>query len=222
MKAGDLVKLIGVPPDLRDVEDLRTRALFQKCLGLTFMVSAVESGEGLPYPLARLDVGHILGEQPRMHTIWVEPQYLQLQVISLGILRFKDLESGIPLYSIIRVAHGSILCFISYERAGDIEVAFQIEECRPIIAIFEQALEVNVNHIRSTEHSQSLFTHRFKNLDGGEDATFAILVKDGTLEITVNRSDEGDLAFRVGFEDAKRLTDALYEALKVESALPPD
>jgi len=142
--------------------------------------------------------------------------------VNLDTLRFKDLDNGIPLYAIIRVAHGSILCFISYERADDIEVAFRVEECRPIIAIFEQALEVNANHIPSTEHSQSPLTHRFQNLDGGADATFAISVKDSSLEITVSRSDEGDLAFRVGFEDAKRLIDALYEALKVESALPSD
>ena len=168
------------------------------------------------------EFGAVQGEQPCMQTIWVEPQYLQLHVISLGILRFKGLESGVPLYSIIRVAHGHILCFISYERADDIEVAFRVEECRPIIAIFEQALEVNANHTQLTQQSQYPLRHCFKNLDGGEDATFAISFKDGPWDITVNRSDEGDLTFRVGFDDVNRLIDVLYEALKVETTLPPD
>src|SRR6266481_8786603 len=72
--------------------------------------------------------------------------------------------------------------------------------------------------LQSSEQSRPL-THRFKNLDGGEGAAFAISAREGSIEITVNRSDEGDLAFRVGFDDAKRLVDALDEALKVESAL---
>src|ERR1700755_843869 len=120
-----------------------------------------------------------------------------MQLVQLDTLRFKDLESGIPLYAIIRVGRGEILCFISYERAGDIEVAFQVEECRPIIGLFEQGLKINANHIQSSEQSRPL-THRFKNLDGGEDAAFAISAKEGSVEITVNRSDEGDLAFCVG------------------------
>jgi len=34
--------------------------------------------EGLPYSLAKLDVGHVLGEEPWKHTIWVEPEYVRL------------------------------------------------------------------------------------------------------------------------------------------------
>jgi hypothetical protein len=79
MKAGDTVKLIGIPPNLRDEGDMQTRALFEKCLGQSFVVAAVESIEGVPYPLAKLDVGHAIGEEPWKHTIWVEPEYLQLE-----------------------------------------------------------------------------------------------------------------------------------------------
>ncbi len=78
MKAGDNVKLVGVPPNLKDDEDLRTRTLFEKCLGQTFVVAGVESIDGVPFPLAKLDVGHIVSEEPWKHTIWVEPEYLQL------------------------------------------------------------------------------------------------------------------------------------------------
>ena len=56
-----------------------TRELFEKCLGRSFVVAEVESVEGVPYPLARLDVGHVLGEEPYMHTIWVELEYLVLE-----------------------------------------------------------------------------------------------------------------------------------------------
>ena len=79
MKAGDKVKLVGIPPDVRDDEELLTRTLFEKCLGLSFIVSEMESVEGLPYPLARLDVGHVLGKEPSTHTISVEPEYLEVE-----------------------------------------------------------------------------------------------------------------------------------------------
>ena len=79
MKAGDTVKLIGIPPNLRDDEDLKTRTLFEKCLGQSFVIVEVESVEGVPYPLAKLDVGHVLGNESWEHTIWVEPEYLQLE-----------------------------------------------------------------------------------------------------------------------------------------------
>jgi hypothetical protein len=77
MKAGETVKVIGIPPNLSDKEDMPTRTLFEKCLGKSFVVEAVESVEGLPFPLAKLDVGHIIGEESWKHTIWVEPEYLQ-------------------------------------------------------------------------------------------------------------------------------------------------
>jgi hypothetical protein len=78
MKAGDTVKLIEIPPGLRNDADLPTRTLFEKCLGHCFVVTRMETVEGLPYQLARLDVGHIVGKESWRDTIWVEPEYLQL------------------------------------------------------------------------------------------------------------------------------------------------
>jgi hypothetical protein len=78
MRAGDKVKLIGVPPGLRDADGLDTRTLFEKCLGLTFVVAEMETVEGVPYPLAKLYVGHVLGEPEHTHSIWVEPEYLEI------------------------------------------------------------------------------------------------------------------------------------------------
>lgn len=79
MKAGDMVKLIGIPANLRDDEDLQTSTLFEKCLGQSFVVSDVESFEGVPFPLARIDVGHVIGKETWEHTIWVEREYLEIE-----------------------------------------------------------------------------------------------------------------------------------------------
>jgi hypothetical protein len=82
MKAGDRVTLIGIPPDAKDDADdagLPTRTLFEKCLGKSFLVREMENVDGLPYQLARWDVGHVLGEPSYRHTIWVEEEYLEVQ-----------------------------------------------------------------------------------------------------------------------------------------------
>jgi len=42
-------------------------------------MAALDDLDGLPYQLVRLDVGHILGEPTYNQTIWVEPEYLQLE-----------------------------------------------------------------------------------------------------------------------------------------------
>lgn len=77
MKAGDVVKLVGIHPNLSDAKDLPTRTLFEKCVGQIFVIAGVESVEDVPTPLARLDVGDVIGHESWKHTIWVEPEYLQ-------------------------------------------------------------------------------------------------------------------------------------------------
>ena len=39
----------------------------------------MESFEDVPFLLAKLDVGHVLGEEPCKQTIWVEQEYLQVE-----------------------------------------------------------------------------------------------------------------------------------------------
>jgi hypothetical protein len=78
VKLGDKVKLIGIPP-IPDDDKLQTRKLFEKCLGKTFTVNGLESVEGLSYQLVRLDVGHTVDKGSYLETIWVEPEYLQLE-----------------------------------------------------------------------------------------------------------------------------------------------
>jgi hypothetical protein len=80
VQIGDKVRLIGIPPDAHDDDrELKTRTLFEKCLGETFVVVALETVGGLPYQLVQLDVGHMLGKDPCLETIWVEPEYLKVQ-----------------------------------------------------------------------------------------------------------------------------------------------
>jgi hypothetical protein len=76
MKIGDRVRLIGIPPNLKDDEDLKTRSLFETCLGKSFPIADLKSVEGLSYQLVQLDVGHVLGKPDYMEVIWVEPEYL--------------------------------------------------------------------------------------------------------------------------------------------------
>jgi hypothetical protein len=78
VKAGDIVRLIAIPPGVKDDEVMQTRTLFERCLGKSFTIAGFETVEGLPYKLVKLDVGHILGKAEYLETILVEPEYLQL------------------------------------------------------------------------------------------------------------------------------------------------
>ncbi len=77
MKVGDRVILIGIPSNLKDDEELQTRALFEKCVGKTFSIKTLENVEGLSCKLAELDVGEVLGKAAFMETIWIEPEFLR-------------------------------------------------------------------------------------------------------------------------------------------------
>ena len=77
MRVGDTVKLIGVPPGLRDDEDLPTKTLFEKCIGRTFIVKSIDTIDGLTHPMIELHVGHVEGGPDFEQSIWVEPEYLE-------------------------------------------------------------------------------------------------------------------------------------------------
>lgn len=79
MRVGDKVGLTAIPPDVHDDEKLQTRRLFELCLGQIFTVAGLKTVEGLPHPLVQLDVGHVIGKASYLETIWVEPDYLQLE-----------------------------------------------------------------------------------------------------------------------------------------------
>jgi hypothetical protein len=79
VKLGDTVKLIGVPLNTYDDEELPSRTLFEKCLGKCFVVEGIEFADEHTRPLAHLEMGEVVGEESYMHSISVEPEYLELQ-----------------------------------------------------------------------------------------------------------------------------------------------
>jgi hypothetical protein len=82
VKVGDTVRLIGIPPGLPDDDELRTRSLFEKCLGKSFRIVELETVEGLSYKLVKLNVGQVLGKSDHLDSIWVEPEYLKIETSS--------------------------------------------------------------------------------------------------------------------------------------------
>ena len=77
VNAGDRVRVVGIPSDLRDDHRLKTGEVFQKCLGHTFTVMGVDEIPGSTQPSVRLDVGEVTGQASYMETIWIEPEYLE-------------------------------------------------------------------------------------------------------------------------------------------------
>ena len=78
MKIGDTVEVVGTPPNLHDHNDLKTRSLFESCVGKVFRIEGFETPTGMSSPLIRLDVGHIVGKQSWEHTIWIEPEFVKI------------------------------------------------------------------------------------------------------------------------------------------------
>jgi len=71
MQIGDEVEIVTIPADLPK-DNLETRSLFEKCIGRTFPIV------GFQDHLLELEVGEVLGEEPYMHSIWIEPEHVKL------------------------------------------------------------------------------------------------------------------------------------------------
>ncbi len=71
MQIGDKVEVLRIPANLPD-GDLQTRHLFEKCVGRVFPIV------GFQGDLLELEVGEVAGEQPYMHSIWIEPEHVKL------------------------------------------------------------------------------------------------------------------------------------------------
>jgi hypothetical protein len=71
MKVGDKVRVVAIPPGLKDGK-LKTRTVFQKCLGHTFPIV------GFQYELIELEVGEIFSKPAPFETIWIEPEFVEL------------------------------------------------------------------------------------------------------------------------------------------------
>jgi hypothetical protein len=58
-------------------------------------------------------------------------------------------------------------------------------------------------------------SHRFRNLDGGVEASFFVNASNYATEINVERPDEGCESFFISNGDKRILSDTLKSALKV-------
>ena len=72
MKAGDRVRITGLPPGLRDNE-MRTKEIFELCLGRVFPIVDFDD-----YGLLELHVGEVVGEPDCLQTIWIEPEFVEV------------------------------------------------------------------------------------------------------------------------------------------------
>jgi hypothetical protein len=73
LKVGDRVRIIHVPPDLPEDERLKTRSLFELCVGRVFPIFAFNDAGWL-----ELEVGELLGKDPCMDSIWIEPEFCEI------------------------------------------------------------------------------------------------------------------------------------------------
>jgi hypothetical protein len=71
MKIGDKVRILTIPPGLLEGE-MRTKSLFEECVGRTFPIVGFEDH------LLELEVGEVRGEAPYVHSIWIEPDHVEL------------------------------------------------------------------------------------------------------------------------------------------------
>ena len=72
MKIGDFVRVVKIPAGLRDDGDLRTKSLFDLCLGRVFPIAGMQDG------LIELHVGEVVAEPAFIHSIYIEPEYLEV------------------------------------------------------------------------------------------------------------------------------------------------
>jgi hypothetical protein len=71
MKVGDKIKVVKIPAVLPD-DNMRTRLVFERCLNQVFPVVGAQGR------LLELEVGRVLGEASYMHSIWIEPECVEL------------------------------------------------------------------------------------------------------------------------------------------------
>ena len=72
MGIGERVRVIKVPEGLQDEPELKTKMLFERCLGEIFPVM------GFDGDLLALDVGEINGLAPYLETIYIEPSCVEI------------------------------------------------------------------------------------------------------------------------------------------------
>lgn len=74
MKIGDNVRIESLPAELPKGE-LKTRSLFALCVGRVFPIVGFQGS------LVELEVGEVVGEESYMHSIWIEPEHVEVVAI---------------------------------------------------------------------------------------------------------------------------------------------
>jgi len=77
LSVGDKIRVSGIPPDVRsgiydEDEELKTRAVFERSLGRVFPIKAFDDDR------VELHVGKVMSRPAYEHSIWLEPQFVEL------------------------------------------------------------------------------------------------------------------------------------------------
>jgi hypothetical protein len=77
LSVGDKIRVSGIPPDVRsgiydEDEELKTRTVFERSLGRIFPVKAFDDDR------VELHVGKVMSRPAYEHSIWLEPQFIEL------------------------------------------------------------------------------------------------------------------------------------------------
>lgn len=134
--------------------------------------------------------------------------------------RFDDLKRRVQIGIYFSPAY---LAFS--EAADDIEVAFKPEDGHALLAVLEQSLASQ--QYGDGAYDDRRLVHRFKNLDGDEDAAFFVHKSLGGFHLTLVSGledtddlddppgqDMGGMSVCISRADARKLADALSESLK--------
>jgi len=71
MKPGDLVRVVALSPAIPDIPE--SKLVFERSIGHTFpIIDIAEDG------LVELEVGEVMGVSAYMHSIWIEPECLEV------------------------------------------------------------------------------------------------------------------------------------------------
>jgi hypothetical protein len=108
------------------------------------------------------------------------------------------------------------------EREDDIEVVFTLDDGRAIQALLQKSLDFG-REGTSAVHD-GFMTHRFRNLDGDENAAFRAREELGGIDLTLASglensdgplgADFGGMSVCISKADATTLTEAFSESLK--------
>lgn len=71
MKIGDKIRVLKAPPVLPEGES-RTGTVFALCVGRIFPIV------GFQNDLLELEVGEVVHEPSYMHSIWIEPEFVEI------------------------------------------------------------------------------------------------------------------------------------------------